>query len=177
MLGDHVMKLFNNRPWRIVLLVVASLDLNASAPDPAKLANGVYAVVREGLTRDEVRIEKFSCAVLVYDRKYSDADKNEPPRYVALDTSSFVPLVLAGPPDAQKDDRGWTSLSVALAREHVRTLEEFTRVHLGGKVAIVIGGEVITIHKVQTVIQDGRARLTRCGDDACKTLLLKLAKE
>jgi hypothetical protein len=113
---------------------------------------------------------------LLYDRKYSESDKNQPPKYVALDTSFFVPLVLAGPPDARKDDRGWTLLSVTLAREQVKSLENFTRAHLGGTVATVVGGEIVTMHKVRTVIQDGRAQITRCQDDACQVLLVKLVK-
>ena len=141
-----------------------------------KGSNGVYAVLREGLTRAEVQTEKVPHVVLVYDRKYSDADKDQPPKYVALDTSSFVPLVLAGQPETQKDDRGWTLLSVTLAPQHVKTLENFTRAHLDGMVAIVIDSEIITMHKVRSVIEDGKAKITRCFDDACTTLLLKLAK-
>lgn len=144
--------------------------------DPRSLANGVYAVLREGLTRAEVHTEKRPHVVLVYDRKYSDADKDQPPKYVALDTSFFVPLVLAGQPDAQRDDRGWTLLNITLARQHVKTLEDFTRAHLDGMIANVIDGEIITMHKVRTVINDGRVQITRCSDDACRTLLLKLAK-
>ena len=146
------------------------------AANPRSLANGVYAVVGEGLTREQVRIEKAPHVVLVYDRKYVDTDRDQPPKYVALDTSSFVPLILAGRPGAHKDDRGWTSLNLTLAAQHVKTLEDFTRAHLGGVVAMVIDGEIITMHKVRTVIQDGKAQITRCGDNACEVLLLKLAK-
>jgi preprotein translocase subunit SecD len=166
----------------IALLAVATAGVvgtplkGAPIDSPRLLANGVYAVLREGLTREEVRMDKVPHRILVYDRKYSDADKDKPPKYVALDTSFFVPLILAGPPDTQKDDRGWTLLSVTLAREHANTLEKFTRAHLDGTVAIVLDGEIITMHKVRTVIRDGKAQITRCGDDACKTLLLKLTK-
>ena len=149
---------------------------NSANADPRPLANGVYAILREGLTRAEVQTEKRPHVVLVYDRKYSDADQDQPPRYVAIDALSFVPLVLAGPPDARRDDRGWTSLHVTLARQHVKKLEDFTRAHLNGVVAIVIDGEIITIHKVRTVIKDGKAQITRCFDDACRSVLLKLAK-
>jgi len=167
--------------WRVTALLLATLTMGplgarmAAAPRNA-LANGVYAVLREGVTREEVETEKRPHAVLVYDRKYSDADKDQPPRYIALDTSSFVPLVLAGPPEAHKDDRGWTLLNITLAREHVKTLEDFTRAHLGGVVAIVIDGEIVTMHKVRSVIEDGKAKVTRCYDDACMTLFLELAK-
>ncbi len=152
------------------------MGLAASGGATRPLENGVYAVLREGLTRAAAEAGKAQHAVLVYDQKYSDADKEEPPRYVSLDTSFFVPLILAGPPDAHKDDRGRTLLNVTLAPEHVKTLEEFTRAHLEGRVAIVIGGDIVTMHKVRSVIRDGKAQITRCGDDACKTLLLKLAK-
>ncbi len=172
-------KLHKDRVWRSVLLPVAiagsiAFTTNSALGAQEPRANGIYAVLREGHTREEVRMEKVPHVILVYSRKYSDADKNEPPKYVALETSSFVPLVLAGPPETHKDDRGWTSLNVTLAREHVKTLEEFTRTHLGGTVAIVIDGEIITMHKVRTVIQDGRAQITRCADDACETLRLRL---
>lgn len=86
-----------------------------------------------------------------------------------------MPLILAGPPDARTDGGGRTLLGVTLARDQVKRLEDFTRAHLDGKVAIVIGGEIVTIHKVRSVIQDGKAQITRCNDDACKTLLLRLA--
>jgi len=140
------------------------------------LPNGIYAVLREGLTREEVQLGKAPHLILLYDRKYSDWDRNDPPRYVALDTSSFVPLVLSGPPETGKDDRGLTLLRVTLAREHVKSLENFTRAHLNGRIAIVIDGELITMHTVRAVIQDGRAQITRCRDDACQILRLKLAK-
>ena len=176
-------KLYKNRVLRSVLLAVAIAgSTGAQEPrgkttgdKPGPLANGVYAVLREGHTREEVQMEKVPCIILVYDRKYPATDKNEPPRYVALETSSFVPLILAGPPETHKDDRGWTLLNVTLAREHVKTLEEFTRTHLDGTVATVIDGEIITMHKVRTVIQDGKAQITRCTDNACETLRLKLA--
>jgi len=146
------------------------------AADPRVLANGVYAVLREGLTPAEAEAEKQPHVVLVYDRKYSEADKNQPAKYIALDTSCFVPLVLAGPPQTHTDDSGWTLLNITLAREHVKTLADFTRAHLDGLVATVIDGEIITMHKVRSVIEDGNVKVTRCGDDACRALYLKLVR-
>jgi preprotein translocase subunit SecD len=146
------------------------------AANARSLANGVYAVLREHAARPGIRTGERPHIVLIYDRKYSEADEHRPPKYVELDASCFVPLVLAGPPDTHKDDRGWTQLNIKLARRHVKTLEEFTRAHLGGVVATVIDGEIITMHKVRSVIEDGEVKITRCSDNACETLLLKLAK-
>jgi hypothetical protein len=145
-----------------------------SAPRSAGLANGVYAVLKEGATREAADSESGPHTTLVYDQKYSEADRDTPPRYIALGTSSFVPLILAEPPEARKDDRGFTLLNVRLAPDQAKRLEEFTRTHLNGQVAIVIGGEIITMHKVRAVIEGGRVQITRCTDDACQVLKLKL---
>jgi len=147
------------------------------APNRGSLTRGVYAVLREGLTREEAQpAGKAPHVTLLYNQKYSEADRKEPPKYVALDTSFFVPLVLAGPPETRKVDRGWTQLNVRLAPEHVKTLEDFTRAHLGGRVAIVIDGEIITMHTVRSVIEGGDVLISRCQDDACQVLRMKLAK-
>ncbi len=153
----------------IVLALAGSL-----AAGSRQLPNGVYAVLREAPSAAQARVSGTPHAVLLYDRKYSEADRDQPPRYVAVGTSSFVPMVLDGPPDARKDERGWTVLSVTLAREHIKTLEDFSRSHLGGNVAIVLDGEIVTMHKVRSVITGGRFVITRCLDDACQVLRGKL---
>ena len=133
-------------------------------------------MIGEALARGPAKPGEISQVTLVYDRKYSEADRDGPPKYITLDTSFFVPLKLAGPPEAAKDDRGWTLLRVKLAPEHAKTLEVFTRDHLGGNVAIVINGEIITMHKVRSVITGGAVQITRCGDDACQVLRRKLTE-
>ncbi len=138
------------------------------------LPNGVYAVIGRAPAGGQTQRRTAGRGTLLYDHKYSDPDRKEPPESVTLDTSSFVPLILAGPPEAETDARGWTMLRVTLAREHVKTLENFTRAHLGGEVAIVLDGEIVTIHKVRSVIEDGKAQITRCWDNACQVLRLKL---
>ncbi len=142
----------------------------------AALPNGLYAVIREASTPDSARLEGPGHTVAVYDRKYTDADLTTPPAYLALDTTTYVPLILSGPPDARKDGRGWTMLSVTLSREQVKPLEDFTRAHLGGRVAILLDGEVVSMHKVRAVVEGGQLQITRCGDNACDVLLAKLAK-
>lgn len=180
---DLIMKLFHSvfvAFTSAALMGGAAQTTGTAAKRPAgnggALAKGVYAVLREGLTREEAQPGKVPHAILLYDRKYSESDRNQPPKYVALDTSFFVPLDLAGPPETRKDDRGWTLLNVALAPEHVKTLETFTRAHLGGRIAIVIDGEIVTMHTVRSVIEGGRVQITRCHDDACEVLRMKLAK-
>jgi hypothetical protein len=145
-------------------------------PAAATLANGAYAVIAAAMSPDSLPPAGNHTVILRYDGRYAGAEPSDPPEYLAVDDSAFVPLVLEEPPEARKDDRGWTMLSVTLRREHVKTLEAFTRAHLNGRVAIVLAGEVISTHKVRSVITDGRLQITRCGDNACEILRAKLAQ-
>lgn len=145
----------------------------AAAPRPeAPLADGLYAVLDEAPSAEG--LARVGGAI----RRVPAGDSADPPRYVALDISSgpaaHVPLVLAAPPKAEVDGAGRTLLGVTLASEHVATLAAFTRAHVGGRSAVVVGDEVVTVHKVRQVIEDGRLKITRCDDDRCTVLYSKL---
>jgi hypothetical protein len=156
---------------------IAFLLVPAAQGEPPPLAGDVYLVLREASTATEARVPGRDQRVLVYDRKYSEAERTPPPRYVAPPPPSFVPLILAGPPaEAPADDRGWSALSVTLARAHVKPLAGFSRAHLGDSVAIVLDGEIIAIHRIRAVIEDGRFVISRCQDNACQVLRSKLSR-
>jgi preprotein translocase subunit SecD len=114
--------------------------------------------------------------VLPYDGRYVDSSQAASPTYVALDTTSFVPLILDGPPTAKSDGHGRTLLGVTIAKKYIKRLEDFTKAHLGGRVAIVLDGEVITMHRIRSVINEGKVQITRCYDNACEVLFSKLAQ-
>jgi hypothetical protein len=44
----------------------------------------------------------------------------------------------------------------------------------GKQIAIVLGGEVVTTHKIRAVIRDGNVQITRCVPGAAKYLLEQL---
>jgi hypothetical protein len=140
------------------------------------LPNGIYGVIREAPTQEEARGGDAACTVLRYDKKYSDSTPDEPLKYVAIETSSFVPLKLEGAPEASKDGAGKTLLGVTLKEEYTKILEDFSRTHLGGRIAILLDGEIITLHKVRSVISGGQFIITRCNDNACEILKSKLMK-
>jgi len=172
---------------RLIAVIVACMTAgcgNKSEPAAVSadntsqgLPNGVYGTLRESSTAAEATVEGVAHVVLLYDRKYSVADQNAPPRYVAIDPASYVPLVIEGKPDMAKDGRGHSVLSVTLPRENIERLEDFTSTHLGGKVAIVCDGEIVTVHKVRAVIHDGKVQITRCEDNACEVLRTKLSND
>lgn len=161
----------------VVLLFVFVAIANSQTAKKAKVVNGVYAVLQEWKTPEEARQGRATSAVLIYDGRYTDSSQVQNPSHVAVDTSFFVPLIIEGTPDAQKDGRGHTLLGVALKKEYTKVLEDFSRAHLNGRVAIVLGGEVITMHKVRSVITGGKFQITRCYDNACDVLESKLLEK
>lgn len=111
---------------------------------------------------------------LLYDPRRADASSSALPSWIHLDVTDYVPLVLGAPPTALVEPDGRLRLAVSLTREHVDTLAAFTRRNVGGRAAIVLDGDVVTVHKQRSVITDGRMQITRCTDRACERLLTRL---
>jgi hypothetical protein len=150
----------------------APVEVTPAAPP---LENGAYLILREAPTPQGARVASAPAVVLSYDRrKYSGAPPNEPLSYVAIDPKEYVPLIIEGSPEMKSDGKGKSVLTVSLARKNVERAEAFTRAHLGGRIALVVGGEIVTLHKIRSVITDGKMQITRCTDDACKVIRSKL---
>jgi len=140
-----------------------------------KLQNGAYLILWQASTPEDARVEGRPCVVTAYDRrKYSGAPVNQPLEYVAIDPTDYIPLIIETAPEMTKDGRGKSILSVSLTRQSADRAEVFTRAHLGGKIAMVVDGEIVTLHKIRQVITGGKLQITRCDDDACKVIRAKL---
>jgi hypothetical protein len=116
-----------------LLVLMAAGTAFPQKSSPVKIPNGFYAVLSEESSREKARSDSIPNIVLVYDGKYVDSSQTASPSYVALDTVSFVPLILEDSPTTKKDGNGRTLLGVALSKQYVRTLEDFTKAHLGGR--------------------------------------------
>ncbi len=157
--------------------VVSGQTLAATNGTPRVLQNGIYSVLGSAPTLEQARIEGVQHVVLAFDKKkYTDLNQDESPFYVAIDPCSYVPLVIEGTPQVKKDDRGKGILFVSLKEENAKKLEEFTRAHLGGRVATIVDGEIISMNKIRAVIIGGKFQMTRCNDNACEIIRAKLIK-
>ena len=149
----------------------------AVSPAVHALENGAYLVLREAPTVQEARAGDSSQVVLTYDRrKYSDAPSDTPLNYVSIDPKDYVPLIIEGAPEMNRDDQGKSILTVSLARKNAERAEAFTRAHLGGRIAMVVDGEIVSLHKIRSVITGGKLQITRCTDNACEVIRAKLVK-
>jgi preprotein translocase subunit SecD len=165
-----------NKCLFIAILILVGSSAFSQGVSKLNTPNGIYAVIREDSTQAGALSGNPSRIVLIYDGRYVDSTQTASPRYITVDTSSFVPLILEEPPDAKMDGHGHTLLSVSLSQKYAGRLEQFTKAHLGGQVAIVLDGEVITTHKVRSIVQGGKFQITRCYDNACEVLRAKLVK-
>ncbi len=149
----------------------------SAAGDTARVPNGLYAVLGEHARAETVMGDHPGALILPYDGRYTGDGMMDAPVYVALDSADFVPLVIAGEPEKKKDGRNHTMLNVTLDRRYVSTLESFTAARINERAAIVIGGEVVTMHRIRAAITGGRLMITRCEDNACEVLYTRLTEE
>jgi preprotein translocase subunit SecD len=115
--------------------------------------------------------------VVRYDYKYLLESERGKPRYLLLPKIIDIPLILAGTPELiDKGQNGFPELLFELTPETSIKLEKLTREHLGGKVAFLIDGEPVTLHKIRSAITGGQFQLTRCTDTACRIIYGRLVK-
>jgi preprotein translocase subunit SecD len=139
---------------------------------------GFYLIAAEADGASALPAASSEQQVVYYDYKFLQATERGKPRYLLLSKTADVPLILAGKPELQqKGENGFPELRLELTPEAAIKLEKLTREHLGGKVAFVIDGEPVTIHKIRSVITGGQFRLSRCTDTACQYIYGRLMEK
>lgn len=143
-----------------------------------RLPDGFYFVRRWHYDKDKVGSPAENEALLVNDFHFLEPLEREPIEYVIVQTNPFIPIKLAADPLEDKEDStGKPRLRIELTEDQKVPLADFTREHIGGLVAIVIGGEIVTKHKIRGAITDGKLQITRCTQHACETLYSTLLKD
>jgi preprotein translocase subunit SecD len=160
------------------LLLLACLPgsvSNARAEAGGKRQAGFYLVAAQAETPKALPAASDEQRVVRYDYKYLLEAERAQPLYLLLPKTADVPLVLAKAPQLQeKGENGFPELRLELTPEAAGKLEKLTREHLGGKLAFMIDGEPVTLHKIRSVITGGQFRLSRCTDSACQYIYGRL---
>lgn len=155
-----------------LVLMLASSRLASGSP---RLANGFYGILADETDRGRVPAPAKRQVVIAYDPKVIDPATKDPIRHLLLPARPDVPMSLVGAPKKEPSGRGNSQLLIQLDPKHTKKLEEFTRrFAMKRNVAVVVGGEVISTHKIREAITGGRIQITRCGDNACEVIYTKL---
>jgi preprotein translocase subunit SecD len=164
----------NAAPGAALALLTFAAFAPAAGPPPRKLPDGVYVVQRNDCKQKAVLPLRAGEALVVQHHRYLNKPANEPPRFVVVGTAPDVALVLDGKPKAIMDGTEVVGILLKLRPKAAGALERVTRQHRGGSVAIVIGGEVVTMHKVREAIRGGNVQITSCAPKAAGHLLKHL---
>lgn len=152
-------------------------SLPKSSTDNAQsqgLADGLYLVQREANAKSELGSLKGSELILVNDNEFLAPEERGETSYIVVSKSAYIPIILAGEPVKSNDQAGRPKLEISLSREQIQPLEKFTRENVMKSVAIVIGGKVVTMHKIRVPIVGGKMQITRCTDHGCEALYTQL---
>jgi preprotein translocase subunit SecD len=153
----------------------AALSAQDKAPAVSKkLPPGVYRVLRESLKEKDVQPLKDGEVLLVNRHRYLKKDDQGPPQFLVVRSAPDVALDLAGKPKAVKDGEEVGRILLKLQPKAATALENLTSAHLGKQIAIVLDGEVVTMHKIRQVIKGGDVQITSCAAGAANYLLQQL---
>jgi preprotein translocase subunit SecD len=157
---------------------VVNLPAQENRPEPAKkLPDGVYAVLREGTAEKDLLPLKDG-EVLAVDRQlYAKNDDKNPPRYLVVHKAPDVLLDLVGEPKAVKEGDDVVRILLKLQPKSAEELERLTKNNVGKQVAICLGGEVVSAHKIRDAIKGGDVQISCCAPGSAKYLLEQLQKQ
>lgn len=163
--------------FSIVVSAVLALTMNFVQAAEVSLRNGIYLVLRDAASANMLEPIKDVERVLIDDGHLlipTQPNVPDKPKFVVLSTSQFVPIELAHRPSRKFDAQGKKQLLLELAKSQVIPLETFSRENCGRSVAIVIGNQVVTVHKIKEPITGGKLQITRCTDNGCDVLYTQL---
>jgi preprotein translocase subunit SecD len=170
---------------RLLLTLLLSLSLPAcerrkvpesgtSAEVATDLGNGMYLATGIFDTLAAAETSSRGSRIVTDHHIYEPPSERAAPRFVTIDTTEHVPFILEAAPTTTDDSSGRTLLSITLDAKYKEKLKEFTTRYLGKSVAILVGGELVSVHKIRSVISEGKLQVTSCGADVCKVLYSKL---
>lgn len=153
------------------LLFSYTLGLNKSS-----LPDGMYLVVDEIKNGSEIPVMNNPLYTIVECSAHYKENDDSGIEKVIVDTSDYVPLILKFRPNVemQSDDR--KKIEISLTQSASEKLNAFTTVNLNKRVALVIGNEIISMHKIKAPVTSGKLQISYCGPDMCEILQSKLIK-
>jgi preprotein translocase subunit SecD len=161
-----------------LLFIAPSIGCSAggSTGEAPKVPDGVYLVLRANDSKEALTPPGPAERLLVDHHRYQPEPSSEPPNYLVVSSDSKIALQLAAKPKADREGEEVVRIFLQLQPKPAKQLEELTAAHSGKQLAIVLGGEVVTVHKIREKIAGGAVLITSCTKGAANYLLDQLQK-
>ena len=156
----------------VLILVAGCQSRKPVSAGSETLPDGIYLILGKHIAQP--REDQVEGRLIKFSHHFLDENDKDQPHFLDVHPSEFVPLALSETPDSvtQPDDR--IHLMLTLAETSQKQLARFTGKHVDRHVAIVIGQEAMTMHKIRMKITGGKLQITRCTDNACEYLFYEL---
>ncbi len=155
----------------------SSLEKTEKGKAKSKLKDGLYLILRQDTDRAKVEPAGPDEEIVINDFEFLQPSERETTSFIAVSEEQFIPFIFSTDPAKGSDDKGRTKLLLQLAEDQIKPLENFTGKNCGKSVAIIIGGKVVTTHKIREAITGGKLQITRCSDFGCDVLYTQLLKD
>lgn len=137
-----------------------------------KLHDGLYLIVRVDTLESQPLDLKGDQTAVYFSPMFEDF--NDGYNRIIIDSDEYVPLELEKPPVTEQQTELKKKLLLSLTPEASEKLKTFSTAHVMHRVALVIDGEALTVHKIREPLTSGQLQITRCTDNACERLYVKL---
>jgi preprotein translocase subunit SecD len=158
---------------KLFILIIFTIFATAISFSQNKLKDGLYLVNRIDTIAGQTSELSVNETDVYFSKMFEDYNTDEFARII-IDTTQYVPLELESAPKTEQQTEDKKKLLLTLTKEASQRLESFTTEHLMKMVTLVVGGEALTLHKIKMAITGGQLQITRCNDNACETLFVKL---
>ena len=133
------------------LTFLFSLTCLAQTKQEHTIPDGLYLVVKIDTVETQVKTLSSKEIALSFSKLFQDYNSNEYSRII-IDTTEYVPLELDKAPTTEQQTEAKKKLLLSLTNEASEKLKSFTTNHVMNHVAIVVDGEVLTMHKIKVPI-------------------------
>ena len=155
------------------LTIIISLTIHAQTKSIYTIPDGLYLIVKIDTLAAQIDTLSTKEIAIYFSKLFEDFNTNEYLRII-IDTTEYVPLELEKVPTTEQQTEAKKKLLLSLTKEASEKLKSFTTNHVMNRVALVVDGEVLTMHKIKVPITSGQLQITRCNDNACERLFVTL---
>jgi hypothetical protein len=154
----------------LILAVIFIYSSCSQAPKPLFINDGFYEVVKLGNDSTKINSLNTGQVIIKFDSLFNPDEVTK----VAIDTTEYVPLELDSLPIAEQQTESKKLLSISLTPKSAEKLKTFTEKRVMKEVVVVLDGKAVTMHKIREALTGTKMQITRCGDNACEYLYVKM---